>query len=835
MFSPLRRTAPNDFQQPQVSRSSDEFHYVQYRLSVVLRSFSANILKVYNVSNPQLTSRFEKRTEGKLVLDSWVDTSLLSDDNSVNDILHRGFSVPPHGTRFTTGGVALPHSSGVRRYELLLCKVGVGRSFVVRDASLRPVPPGYDSLAFPSSSVDLSSSHSLESWRELPSRQDDLYSDRMCDYLIAETEQVLPSYLVLFEFDPSNIGKTPDLVCDVCEQRNAVVYCHQDEAKLCSSCDQHVHSANKIVSRHHRVPVSEQPQGFGTCSKHEDMQLEFFCPICFLPICVHCKMIGSHASGECASHKLIPISEAYKKAVDTCKGSDLPLLDTRKHGIRTGLRQLEERRKEIDVNARSVEEAIYTAMQQALDSLKTLVETKNNVILSEALELRRQLIELESSELFIRNAQSYLPPTEFLKAFSHHKSIRDELTRMPALRAEIDVFPDLQLAGAINITSSESGVNNQSNVSSSGLFPNPSSTLRAQLLKNSKLGSQFGATPFQPPLNTPFQPTQPLAQPSFSSSNSSISNSFAGLGPVEPLKFHDNSSPSFTPHSLQSSPLINEQSLIKPGSSTGSTVVKAAKPTDIWRQHLSRARGDGLPNPTLQPPLPPSEDPPSPPLTLAQPSDPTPSTPLDSSFSLPLKISLTTEAQKKIQDLKSAGFKLTPHVPFADSQVIPSDLAKVLYYNLPFSDQPNTKLLFSTATHHRSITTLHALCDSNGPTIVVLKCGEFIFGGYAGSPWNVNQTRFGTPKCFLFSLNKDAKIPYHGKEKSSRCLWASPSCIAFGTTDLLLENDFNQCSSLIEGSYGFGLQQGTEECGTFLAGSRVFVPEIVEVWGFDKL
>ena len=49
-----------------------------------------------------------------------------------------------------------------------------------------------------------------------------------------------------------------------------------------------------------------------------------------------------------------------------------------------------------------------------------------------------------------------------------------------------------------------------------------------------------------------------------------------------------------------------------------------------------------------------------------------------------------------------------------------------------------------------------------------------MFGGYAGTPWNQNATRFGTPKSFLFSLTHDRKVPYHGKGAESCCLWASP-------------------------------------------------------------
>ncbi len=46
-------------------------------------------------------------------------------------------------------------------------------------------------------------------------------------------------------------------MCDVCEENVATLYCRQDNARLCEECDEEVHSANKLVSKHLRVPVYE--------------------------------------------------------------------------------------------------------------------------------------------------------------------------------------------------------------------------------------------------------------------------------------------------------------------------------------------------------------------------------------------------------------------------------------------------------------------------------------------------------------------------------------------------------------------------------------------------
>ena len=51
---------------------------------------------------------------------------------------------------------------------------------------------------------------------------------------------------------------------------------------------------------------------YGTCRVHSDKMVEFFCSECHVPVCVYCKMVGHHSSGENAKHKLISVTEAYE-------------------------------------------------------------------------------------------------------------------------------------------------------------------------------------------------------------------------------------------------------------------------------------------------------------------------------------------------------------------------------------------------------------------------------------------------------------------------------------------------------------------------------------------
>ncbi|KAM0017264.1 putative transcription factor interactor and regulator Znf-B family [Helianthus debilis subsp. tardiflorus] len=44
--------------------------------------------------------------------------------------------------------------------------------------------------------------------------------------------------------------------CNVCESVEATVFCCADDAALCRSCDEKIHAANRLASKHQRVHLS---------------------------------------------------------------------------------------------------------------------------------------------------------------------------------------------------------------------------------------------------------------------------------------------------------------------------------------------------------------------------------------------------------------------------------------------------------------------------------------------------------------------------------------------------------------------------------------------------
>ncbi|KYK66638.1 zinc finger protein [Toxoplasma gondii TgCatPRC2] len=161
-----------------VLRDSDEWAFLEYLLQMSVRTSRVRLLQAWHIATPHLVSAFERRTQGRLLTYSFVDTASLDEDNSLQDIARRGLKIPMTGMRFAVGNFSLPGfplmrggpaeaedpfvlpSSAVstrqeeakkdrskfldaarsqlltgerRIFEYLLCQVGVGRSVVVED------------------------------------------------------------------------------------------------------------------------------------------------------------------------------------------------------------------------------------------------------------------------------------------------------------------------------------------------------------------------------------------------------------------------------------------------------------------------------------------------------------------------------------------------------------------------------------------------------------------------------------------------------------------------------------------------------------------------------
>jgi hypothetical protein len=76
-------------------------------LQLSCRSTGVKDIAVWSVNNPHLTVAFERRAQGLLSVDCWVNISQLDMNNPIQDICKRGFTMPEagEGLPFATGNL----------------------------------------------------------------------------------------------------------------------------------------------------------------------------------------------------------------------------------------------------------------------------------------------------------------------------------------------------------------------------------------------------------------------------------------------------------------------------------------------------------------------------------------------------------------------------------------------------------------------------------------------------------------------------------------------------------------------------------------------------------
>jgi hypothetical protein len=61
--------------QTRVARSSEEWTRIEYSLQVAVGSTAPVLSNIWSIASAHITTNFDKRTAGMLVLDSWIDTA----------------------------------------------------------------------------------------------------------------------------------------------------------------------------------------------------------------------------------------------------------------------------------------------------------------------------------------------------------------------------------------------------------------------------------------------------------------------------------------------------------------------------------------------------------------------------------------------------------------------------------------------------------------------------------------------------------------------------------------------------------------------------------------
>lgn len=494
-----------------LSQSSSEFARVKHLLQSCLVGYSVqDDVTMWDMTNPELLAQYEQHARGLLELDSWVAVNDLG--AAMRDVHRYGFTAldaTQTSMKFTTGTLQLSEQLTTapprRTQQLVLCKIAVGRSLVIEreESATQPLPPGFSSF-----------------YLQPPSTASALDADDRGyyhEYILTSTYQVLPQYLVRFRVSP--IGAKSAGPCALCEQHTAVIVCRACEAEICAACDEQVHSANKLVRRHKRVPLrakrleatgsassraarrrsstpsvipgtgdasSATPELQNTeltaapvaaeidavvakqledgladvqsvCRVHDGKRVEFYCSVCEVPVCVHCKMVGDHSVGDKGAHRLLALADAYELSVRESLKPD-PLVESRKSVIEHRLCALAATKATVAHNRETVAAAIRQQCDHALERLDDLVRAKARVLDSEVLELERQLQQIAWTDETLDDLRASSSAVEFLATWHQHKAVRAELRDFPAFAhgaSAEHVKGDLALVGRLQVVSSE--------------------------------------------------------------------------------------------------------------------------------------------------------------------------------------------------------------------------------------------------------------------------------------------------------------------------------------------------------------------------------------------
>lgn len=462
----------------QLTVHDEEYPRVAYLLRASLASLTVKIISIHAINSPHQDAVFESNNVGVTVLDSWVNGRDLPEQNSIHNVINHGgrfrISDADKGAIFTVGTIGLDEQGippGSQQYEFLHCRIASGRSFVVDPAQvgMHGIPAGYDSIVI---------------HKEMEADPTQYFHE----YIMNDESRIYPDFVVNFVFDVTADRMKAVPNCEACDQRAAVVYCMQDNAKLCEMCDRDMHSKSKIYERHNRVLLNEMQTtvGLTMCREHINMPVQFFDPVAHVPVCIHCKMTGSHSTGEYANHQLVPIQDAYQSSMEDLE-RERQIIEDRRKTIFAELGSIDRRMQQVNTNHEKCQDQIYEIVQRVVQVLHEETQSKLSALLSDESELRRQLEFYNWMESFLNYQKSCINPVDFLQTFKCHSSL---LAQAPSeiVDGAASVKADIRVVGRLDIVVDDTNPA----VAPQMMGPGPASVPTSAL--NNVSGSR-GATP----------------------------------------------------------------------------------------------------------------------------------------------------------------------------------------------------------------------------------------------------------------------------------------------------------------------------------------------------
>lgn len=386
---------------PKVSPFSEEFGIVEQQLRLQLHAPVLKISEMFDIALKPINVQFDNFCKAHLpsnVVDVFIPTNQVKQSKS--DVISHGFKVhPKEGFTFNTNELVL--DTNEKEFEVFHLKVALASIINYQDPKA-PIGKVKYQTGTPTV-VNLESGYNTL---------------RIADnkFVVFIPNQIKGCHLCRFTFEEGVSDADPDgHVCEQCGSDDAKVYCFNCHKRLCDSCDSRLHEESNDFMRDHKVaPLEEAQINVQKCPEHPDHHVEYYCPKCHLPICLECKVKGSHAHGDPAKHKLIPIAQAYNDALAILRKPS-PYNAERERGIQDGLDDCEKRLQEIIANQQAVEDEIMRVAMKAIEESRVLSARTANQVNSTKIELLRKRSEYEAYKELVENYRVNGEPVPFLE------------------------------------------------------------------------------------------------------------------------------------------------------------------------------------------------------------------------------------------------------------------------------------------------------------------------------------------------------------------------------------------------------------------------------------
>ena len=226
--------------------------------------------------------------------------------------------------------------------------------------------------------------------------------------------------------------------CEMCSNQPATVYCDQDKAHLCATCDQQHHSQTRLLMKHARLPLYHSPFQFGACRIHSSDRYECVCLECGELLCQLCLLVGSHADR--SDHPIVSTIDAFRISLgpgsgflSTAASEEGGFVDTivkRTNVSETFFAVIKKRRQLLDAlkqrhslvvqaegNHSAIQLALDKQLRSAIDSLDRMRRKRIEYLESLRRESLLLLTLVEWFQTFTVHARLSLPPSLWLSYF----------------------------------------------------------------------------------------------------------------------------------------------------------------------------------------------------------------------------------------------------------------------------------------------------------------------------------------------------------------------------------------------------------------------------------